>query len=163
MAEVAGLVATILTISACAHKTAGLLSSIANDAPLVRSKIRNVEMKFSSFSILVKTATQTIEAECSYRTHPSIFGHLDRTNFFKNLSQEVERIQYHIEATGDRLKHLRRRFVLILIYKWWRLRHDISQLELDMESIKTTLILTLKVLKLASLRRKGSVKDAQKM
>ncbi len=151
MAEVAGLiasVATLLSVASTAISVSRSLFKLASEAGPIEAEIYQFALQIRSFAVISNLAHESLDSNCARESKSQVLDYMNTHRVLDQLSEESKQVKERIRRVRPQIRSLLSKLGIITRIKWVIRKSDILGLGPDMESIKTSLLLVINIVKL---------------
>lgn len=147
--EAVGFAAAVLSIVEAAHaagKFASIIRQVAKDAGNVGERIKKASWIFTTFEHSIRAAQVLIKYQCPQNTDSPVFQYIERFGVSRSLTSLSDSIILEIMDQRRKILTIPSWLNIYTSYKWTKMKPNIMDLHLQMESLKSTFALFISII-----------------
>jgi hypothetical protein len=135
-------------IAGAATKLSKSLLRTAREVGPASDDIRTFAMGISAFSSVILLAHNALREHYARQSHSSLLKFINDHRILDQLAEQSVHLIEQVNLIRPRIESLRSRLDLICRFRWLRLKSEVHDIGLQMESVKMNLLLVIHVLAL---------------
>jgi hypothetical protein len=163
MAEAVALAASLTAlggVAIAATKFAIVLQEVANDVRSAKEEIVNFLVVIKSFETLIGLARISLDRQFKKQNQSPVICYINDFNVMDDLVEQSKSVKRYMKKTTPKMKRLPSNIDFFTSFKWAMRKSKILALGPQMESVKTSLIIIMAIVKMEQVQQEPQSEEA---